>query len=181
MPARKIISKRGPAKRSARKSKASSAPNTGKGEQEQSAAERKGAEREVRELVAKFSPERTALVSAMRRLLRARMPSAHEIVYAYRSWFVISFSPSGQGYEGVLAIRGDAKGVRLYFNRGKELADPEKLLTGTGTMVRMIEVETAATLSRPAVKRLMDEAIARSEPAFAAAGRGSIVIRSATK
>jgi hypothetical protein len=144
-----------------------------------SAAERRSAEAGVRSLVARFSPAQARLVAALRRSLRKRLPTAHEIVYEYRSWFVISWSPSGHGYEGVLAIRGDAKGVQLYFTRGKELPDPEKLLKGSA-QVRFVEIEGASTLARPAVARLIDEALARNPVPFARAGSGRVVLRSAS-
>ena len=127
-------------------------------------------------------PAHLRLVSAyMRRWLRKRMPTAHEVVYEYRDCFVISYSPSERGYEGVLAIRGSADGVRLYFNRGKGLPDPEKLLQGSGGQTRWIHVEGASTLARPAVAGLIDEAIARNRVPFARAGRGSVVDRAASQ
>jgi len=103
------------------------------------------------------------------------------VVYEYRDWFVISYSPSERGYEGVLAIRGSADGVRLYFNRGKELPDPAKLLQGSGTQARWTNLPTASTLARPAVACLIDEAIARNRVPFADAGRGSVVDRAASQ
>lgn len=144
----------------------------------QSAAERREAEAGVRSLIEKFAPEHLRLVASLRRSLRKRLPTAHEVVYEYRSWFVISFSPSGHGYEGVLAIRGDGDGVRLYFMHGKELPDPEKLLKGSA-QVRFIDVEGTSVLKRPAVVSLIDGAIDRNRVPFASAGRGSVVIRSA--
>lgn len=143
----------------------------------QSAAARRAADAQLRTLIDKFSPARLRLVNAMRRSLQTRLPTAYEVVYEYRDCFVISYSPSEHGYEGVLAIRGSADGVRLYFNRGKELPDPEKLLKGSGTMTRMIDVESAATLARPAVATLIEEAIAHNQVPFASEGRGSVVIR----
>jgi hypothetical protein len=113
----------------------------------------------------------------MRRSLRKRLPTAHEVVYEYRDCFVISYSPSERGYEGVLAIRGSASGVKLYFNQGKDLPDPEKLLQGSG-QTRFIDVKGASTLARPAVVSLAEAALARNRVPFARAGRGSIVIRS---
>jgi hypothetical protein len=114
----------------------------------------------------------------MRRWLRKRLPTAHEVVYEYHDFFVISYSPNERGYEGVLAIRASANGVLLYFNRGKELPDPAKLLQGSGNQMRSINVEGASTLVRPEVARLIEEAIARNPVPFASAGRGSVVIRS---
>jgi hypothetical protein len=145
----------------------------------QSAAARRSAEAQLRTLIAKFAPAHLRLIAAVRRSLRKRLPTAHEVAYEYRAWFVISYSPSERGYEGVLAIRGSADGVRLYFNRGKDLPNPEKLLRGSG-QARFIELEGASTLARPAVARLIDEAIARNRVPFARAGRGSVVIRSAS-
>src|SRR5262245_49457359 len=98
----------------------------------QSAVERRSSEAQLRTLIEKFSPAQLRLVSTMRRSLRKRLATAHEVVYEYRDCFVISFSPNDRGYEGVLAIRGSAEGVKLYFTRGKELPDPAKLLQGSG-------------------------------------------------
>ena len=143
----------------------------------QSAVARRSAEAELRRLIAKFAPAHERLIGAMRRSLRKRLPAAHEVVYEYSGFFVISYSPSERGYEGVLAIRASADGVKLYFNQGKELPDPEKLLQGSAN-ARWIHLEGASTLARPAVARLIDEAIARNRVPFASTGRGSVVIRS---
>ena len=149
----------------------------------QSAVARRSAEAALRTLIAKFAPApapaHQRLIGAMRRWLRKRLPTAHEVVYEYRDCFVISYSPNERGYEGVLAIRASADGVRLYFNRGKGLPDPEKLLRGSAN-ARWIHVEGASTLARPAVARLIDEAIARNRVPFARTGRGPVVIRSAS-
>jgi len=144
----------------------------------QPAAERRSAEDELRTLIAKFAPEHLRLVNATRRWLQKRLPTAHEIVYEYRDFFVISYSPNEHGYEGVLGIHASADGVRLYFNRGNDLPDPEKLLQGSGKQTRWIHMEGASTLARPAVAGLIDEAIARNSVPFAQAGRGPVVIRS---
>ncbi len=116
----------------------------------------------------------------MRRSLRKRLPTAYEVVYEYRDWFVISYSPNEHGYHGVLAIRGSADGIKLYFNQGKELPDPEKLLQGSGKQTRWIDVDAASTLARPAVACLIDEAIERSSVPFERDGLGSVVIRSSS-
>ena len=102
---------------------------------DQSAVQR-AAEAQLQALIARITPAHAPLAESARQLLRKRLPTAHEIAYEYRTWFVISYSPNEHGYEGVLGIRGDADGVKLYFNRGKELPDPEKLLKGSGSLVR---------------------------------------------
>ena len=146
----------------------------------QSAAARRSADAEVRALIDKFAPAHLRLINAMRRSLRKRLPTAHEVVYEYRDFFVISYSPDDRGYEGVLAIHAGAKGVRLYLNRGKELPDPAKLLQGSGSQMRSINVEGASTLARPEVACLIDEAIARNPVPFEGAGRGSVIMSRST-
>ena len=145
----------------------------------QSAVARRSAEAQLRTLIDKFAPAHLRLIGAIRRWLRKRLPTAHEMVYEYHDFFVISYSPNERGYEGVLAIRASADGVKLYFNQGKELPDPAKLLQGS-SQTRWIHLESASTLARPEVARLSDEAIARNRVPFARAGRGSVVIRSAS-
>jgi hypothetical protein len=146
----------------------------------QSAVARRAAEAELRSLITQFASAHRRLVAAMRRSLRKRLPTAHELVYEYRDCFVISYSPNERGYEGVLSIHGSADGVKLYFNRGKELPDPAKLLEGSGRLVRFMNIEGASTLARPEVVRLIDAAIARNRIPFAVGPRGPIGIRLTT-
>ena len=143
----------------------------------QSAVARRSAEAGLRGLIAEFAPAHQRLIGAMRRWLRKRLPTAHEVVYEYHDFFVISYSPNERGYEGVLAIRGSADAVKLYFNQGKDLPDPAKLLQGKGSQTRSIDLEGMSTVARPEVACLIDEAIARNPVPFASAGRGSVVIR----
>jgi hypothetical protein len=148
----------------------------------QSAAARRAAEAQVRTLIDKYVPAHLRLIGAMRRSLRKRLPTAHEVVYEYHNLgaVVISFSPNEHGYEGVLGIRASADGVKLFFNHAKELPDPAKLLQGSGGQTRSINVEGASTLARPEVVRLIDEAIARNPVPLAPAGRGSVILSPST-
>lgn len=135
-------------------------------------------EAEVRSLIAAYASAHAQLIGAARRWLQERLPTAHEIVYEYRDCFVISYSPNEHGYEGVFALRASADGVQLYFNQGKGLPDPAKLLKGSGKLVRSIPVASAATLVRPEVVALVDEALSRNPVPYASTGRGAVHIRS---
>ncbi len=53
----------------------------------QSAVARRSAEAELRTLIAKFSPAQLRLVAAVRRSLRKRLPTAHDVVYEYPQLF----------------------------------------------------------------------------------------------
>ena len=146
----------------------------------QTPAGRRSAQAEVRALVGKIAPANQRLIDAARRRLRKRLPMAHELVYVYRDWFVITFSPNRQGQAGILAIRASADGVKLFFNRGRELPDPERLLQGSGKQTRWIPLEGASTFARPEVVSLIDAAIALIQVPFESAGRGPLVVRSAS-
>ncbi len=143
----------------------------------QSATERRAAEASLSKLVAEHAGGSAALVKVTRKALRKRLPTAIEIVYEYRDAVIISVSPDERGYEGVFAIRGDADGVKLYFNFGKALPDPEKLLKGSGSQTRWIELASQATLRKPAVAAFVEEAIARHRVPFAEEGRGAVLVR----
>ena len=145
----------------------------------QSAVARRSAEAELRALIDKHAAAHLRLIGAMRQSLRRRLPTAYELVYEYgnQGAVLISYSPSEHGHEAVLAIRATADGVKLYFNQGKDLPDPEKLLQGT-SQTRWINVEGASTLARPAVARLIEEAIAYNRVPFARTGGGPLVIQS---
>lgn len=144
-----------------------------------SVAEQKAAEAVARAIISKFAPNQASLVATMRSAIRKRLPTAHEIVYEYRSWFVISYSPTQHGHEGVLAIRGDSDGIKFYFNQGKSLPDPEKLLKGSAT-VRSIDIESPSTLTRPAVANLVEAAINHNKVPFPSAGQGPVLLLSAS-
>ncbi len=146
----------------------------------QAPADRRLAEVELGSLITKFAADHQRLVGTTRRWLQKRLPTAYEIVYEYRDFFVISYSPSEHGYEGVLSLRADEEGVKLYLNNGKGLPDPAKLLQGSAKLVRWIEIEQAATLKRPEVAALVDAALKKNKLPFADSGKGPILIRSTT-
>jgi len=142
----------------------------------QSAAERRSVEGQLRALIDQFAPVHLRLLTTVRKWLQKRLPTAHEVVYEYRDFLVISYSATVHGYDGVLGIRADEAGVKLYFNSAKELPDPEKLLKGSGGQARWIALEGASTLAQAPILTLVDEAIARSRVPFASDGRGSVLM-----
>lgn len=145
-----------------------------------SAADRRAADTATRAVLARIAPTHQRLAAAARRRLRTLLPTAYELVYEYRDAVVISYSPTEHGHLGVLAIRATADGVKLYFNRGKTLEDPGKLLRGSAGSVRWIQLETASVMSTPAVTQLMKRAVAATTVPFARAGRGPTVVRATT-
>lgn len=146
----------------------------------QTAAELKAAEKSAREIFAKFCPEQVRMINAMRKALRKRLPSAFELVYEYRNWFAACWGPTENGYEGVVGIRGDGEGIRLFVNCTKPIPDPAKLLKGSGKQTRWIAVEKASELSRPEIVAIVEAAISQSPIPFAKDGSGELIVRGAS-
>lgn len=137
----------------------------------------KSPEAQLRTFVAKFDRENQALIRAVRRALRKRLPTATEMVYDNYNFFVIGYSPTDRPSDAVLSIAAGASGVGLCFIQGARLPDPKKVLQGSGNQTRFLRVETASVLDRPEVKTLISAALARAKP-MPAAGSGKLVIRS---
>lgn len=136
------------------------------------------AETRLQEFIEKFEPEHQALIRAVRRKLRKRFPTAIELAYDNYNFFVIGYSPTDRPSDALISIAAGASGVGLCFIRGARLADPQKILLGSGKQTRFIRLPSAAALDRPEVKALLAAAVADAETPFAPGGRNKLVIRS---
>lgn len=66
----------------------------------------------------------------------------------------------GNGYKDLICtIMLSKQGIKLGFNKGSELSDPQKLLTGTGKVHRYAEIKTEADIKSTALKKLLSEAL----------------------
>jgi len=111
--------------------------------------------------LAKYSPEIAALGRAARRKLRRLLPGWSELVYDNYNALVFGFGPTERPSDAVFSIALYPKWVRLFFLRnGPALRDPQKLLSGTGTRVRSLRLQSAADLDTPPVRALIEQAMA---------------------
>lgn len=131
----------------------------------------------LRALTRTIAPDHAALMESARAHLRRRLTAAQEIAYDYGDAVVTSFSPNANGYDAALALRVDAKGVLLYFNHGKDLPDPAKLLQGAGKQVRSLRIDDASTFERSEVAALVEAAITRSPIPYSTDGVASLQLR----
>jgi hypothetical protein len=126
---------------------------------------------EVNAFLAKYSPEIAALGRAARRKLRGMLTGWHELIYDNYNALVFGFSPTPRPSDAVLSIALYPRWVRLFFLQdAPSLHDPERLLSGSGTRVRGLVLQSAADLDRPAVRALIAQAV-RTAPAPAPRGR----------
>jgi hypothetical protein len=136
---------------------------------------------QLKGFIARYSPTIARRARAILAKMRARLPGATELVYDNYNGLVIGFGPSERASEAPFSIVVYPKYVRLFFLDGADLPDPDRLLEGSGKIVRSMVVDDATVLDRPAVKALMSAAIARGDAPFARTAKRRTVIRSVVK
>ena len=92
------------------------------------------AETQLEELHRRSSqPKHQTLLRAVRKALRKRFPTAHELVYDNYNFFVIGYGSTERPSDCIVSMAGGASGVNLFFLHGKKLRDPKKILLGSGS------------------------------------------------
>jgi len=128
--------------------------------------------------IAKYTLEIGALCQAALAKMRERLPGAIELVYDNYNALVIGFGPTERASDAIFSIALYPRWVTLFFLHGANLPDPQKLLKGSGKIVRHIVLESAADLDKPAVKALMTRALERCDKPINRAAPGRIIIKS---
>ena len=136
------------------------------------------AEAQLRTFIGKFAPKHQALIRALRKALRRRYPTAHELVYDNYNFFVIGYCPTERPSDCIFSIAAASNGVGLCLLHGAKLPDPKKILSGAGKQVRFIRLESATVLDRPEVEALLSAAVAHARAPLESRGRGKLIIRS---
>jgi hypothetical protein len=140
------------------------------------------AKKQLDSFIEKFEPkQRQALIRAVRKELRKRLPTANELVYDNYNFFVIGYGPTERPSDAILSIAAAANGVGLCFLHGASLPDPKKILLGSGKQTRFIRLESAEMLARPEVAAVLAAAVAQAKTPLPESGGGKLIIRSISK
>jgi hypothetical protein len=134
---------------------------------------------QLSEFLSRFDPSIAVLAKKCLSKLRRTFPGSNEIVYDYSKSVVVTFSASERGYEGVVSIAFFADRVQLYFD--KSIPDPKRLLTGSGTKVRFVTLETLSDFDREDIQALIKAAKKRSGATFPRTGSTKMIIKSDSK
>ena len=135
------------------------------------------AEKQLKSFIDKFDPKNQALIHAIRKAIRKRLPTANELAYDNYNFFVIGYGATERPSDCILSMAAGANGVGLCFIRGASLPDPQKILLGSGNQTRFIRLESAAVLARPEIEALIAAAIAKSKAPMPPNGKGKLIIR----
>ncbi len=133
---------------------------------------------QVADFIARCTPEMAEALTACRRRLRARITRGYELVYDNYNALAIGYAWADKASASLVSIAGYPRWVSLFFLYGRGLPDPEGLLEGDGVRVRSIRLASPDDLDRPAVRRLLDLAVAAHESDFAAAPPLKTVVKS---
>src|SRR5262245_48413085 len=117
-------------------------------------AQRAHAEKQLGGFIAKFEPKHRMLIRSVRKKLRRRFPTAHELVYDNYNFFVIGYCATERPSDCLFSIAAASSGVGLCFTHGASLPDPKRILVGSGKQTRFLRLESAGILDRPEVKAL---------------------------
>lgn len=139
------------------------------------------AEKQLNTFIDKFEPKNQALIRAVRKALRKRLPTAHELAYDNYNFFVVGYGASERPSDCILSIAAGANGVGLCFIRGASLPDPHKILLGSGNQTRFLRIPSAEVLARPEVEALIAAAVAKSKAQLPPKGKRKLIIRSVSK
>jgi hypothetical protein len=103
--------------------------------------------------------ELVALFSDLRAFILELHPDSNELVYHTHALTAV-FSISEKLGDAFCMLPIYTNHLNLGFNKGTRLKDPHGLLTGTGNLIRHIDVKKPADYRNPKVKALIKEAIA---------------------
>jgi hypothetical protein len=126
----------------------------------------------------RFIPAVASLARRAIARMRKLTPGAIEIVYDNYNALAIGFGPSERSSEAIFSIALFPSHPSLFFLQGAKLPDPAGRLRGSGNVVRHIVLEDVAVLDEPAVRKLIDVALARAKVPLDPKQRRRLVIKS---
>jgi hypothetical protein len=135
-------------------------------------------ERQLAHFIAKYTPAIGAMARAVVARMRARLPHAVVLVYDNYNALAIGFGPTERASEAIFSIAVFPRWVSLFFLQGAKLADPQKLLKGSGSKVRHIVLNQTSDLDQPGVKALMAQALERATHPIDGRSHGRMVLKS---
>lgn len=103
-------------------------------------------------------PEVINLFEDLREYILELYPDSNEILYHTHALTAV-FSISDKLADAFCMLPIYTNHMNLGFNKGTLLKDTDKLLTGTGTLIRHIDVKKKSDYRNQKVKKLIQEAI----------------------
>lgn len=109
-------------------------------------------------LLALKEPDLVYLFKDLREYILGLYPDSNELLYHTHALTAV-FSISDKLSDAFCMLPIYANHLNLGFNKGTLLKDPEKLLIGTGNLIRHINVNESGDYRNPKVEDLIKEAV----------------------
>ena len=109
-----------------------------------------------------YGPEVTRVFLAARQTVLKAAPDATELIYDAYNAVTAAYSFTDRLKEAFCHVAAYRNYVNLGFNRGAGLADPQRLLAGSGARIRHIRIAVVEDLDRPGVRQLVKLAVAEA-------------------
>jgi hypothetical protein len=118
------------------------------------------------------------LALAILKKMRGLYPTSLELVYDNYNALAIGFGPTERASDAIFSIALFPRWVSLFFLQAEGLPDPDKILRGSGNVAKHVVLASHDALSEPAVRALMQVAVARAKVPFNAQGARRLIIKS---
>jgi hypothetical protein len=136
------------------------------------------AQAQLDRFIDRYAPEVAADAREALAFMRARLPSATQLVYDNYNALVVGFGAGARASDIIFSIALYPRYVTLFFARGVELSDPDGLLEGEGKGVRHVKLRPVSRIESPGVGALIDAAVAIADAPLPDAGGGELIIKS---
>lgn len=117
------------------------------------------------EAIARSSAQAQLLAQSVREVIADVYPEVVEVPWPKQQVIGYGVGPKKMT-EHFCYIGAFEKYVNLGFNYGAKLPDPEGLLEGTGKLFRHVKIANQGELERPAVRQLIEAALAERKAAL---------------
>ena len=114
-------------------------------------------EKEIDDFLSKYDDEVSGNALKLRKVIFENLPGITEQIDVPAKMIAYCY---GQKYSELLCvIIPSKKGLKLGFNRGSELPDPDKLLEGTGKISRYVQIKSGKQINSASLKKLLISAL----------------------
>jgi hypothetical protein len=135
-------------------------------------------EQQLASFLASYSPDIASFAGTILAKMRKLYPTALELVYDNYNALAVGFSPTERASDAIFSIALYPRWVSLFFLQARGLPDLEMRLKGSGSVAKHIRLASSAVLDDPAIRTLMQEAVARASKPFDPGGKHRLIIKS---
>lgn len=135
---------------------------------------------DLNRFIARYTPDIARLARGALARMRRRLPTAQQLVYDNYNACAIGFSPTERASDVIFSIALYPQRVSLFFLQAMKshLHDPQRLLQGSGVLVRFIPLDSPAQIDSAAVQRLIKQALVAAKVPLKRSGKGKLIIKS---